>query len=244
MWNLQDGIDHDHADSGLTALLGGLGKGNTGLDEVGRVTDLNVGPDEPQAQRASNRRYDSRAATTQHVDEEDVVDDRGDGLDKSVDTRIQRDVLNTEGLEQGRRVVVDGGGTGHVLQGESEEHEQDTIAHAPLAELLEGSAVEGEGTAAEFGRDRCLILEPGLNGGDVLLDVLVLDGEVAQVHERLLRLFNLALAHQPQRALVQEKAADEERDGGDELHGHGNPKARCGVDRDVLVNAVVDPEAD
>ena len=62
--------------------------------------------------------------------------------------------------------------------------------------------------------------------------------------ERFVGLLVPSLAEQPKRALVQEEATDEEQASGDELDAHGDPPGGSLGRVHVLVDAVVDPEAD
>lgn len=206
--------------------------------------NLDVRPNEPQAQGTRDRGDDSRAATAQHINDKYVVEDRGDRLHETVDARVQRNIRDSQRAEESRRIVVDSRSTGEILQGEGAEDEYDAVAHALTRELLHSTAVEGPLSRPIRGRNGRLFVKPILDSGDVLLDVGVVDGEVAQPLKRLVRLLGPALAHEPQRALVQEEGADEERHGGDELHGHGDAEGGGAVGGDVLRDAVVDPEAD
>lgn len=129
---------------------------------------------------------------------------------------------------------------------------------------MQSAAEEGPRAVAVLARNHVLLDQPALDLSDVLLEVyrpvsthhtrlnrepkslltFMLARELAQVLERLDGLLVPVLAEQPQRALVQEEAAEEQYAGGDDLHGHGDAPAGGAGGVHVLVDAVVDPEAD
>lgn len=97
--HLQDGVDHDHPRSRLATRGSRWRQLITRRDDICRVTNLDVGAHDPQAQRTHKRRDNGGVATSPDIDECAVEDDRGDGLDKPVDARVQRDVGDAEGAE-------------------------------------------------------------------------------------------------------------------------------------------------
>lgn len=77
--HIQDRVNHDHSCSCFAPLCSGLGKYTSRGNDVGRVTDLDIGTDYPQAERAHEGREDRRIAAAPDIDQEHVEDNRCDG---------------------------------------------------------------------------------------------------------------------------------------------------------------------
>lgn len=166
-----DGVDHDHA-RGRPATRGGRGgELLAGGDNVRRVADLDVRADDPEAERADEGRDDGGPAAAEQVDEEDEVDDGRDGLDEAVDAGVERDVRDADGREEGRGVVIDGGGTGEVVEGEGAEDENEAVPHALAAERAGDTTEVGPLAGAVGAGDGGLFVHLLLEHVDFLLHV-------------------------------------------------------------------------
>lgn len=107
MEDLQDRVNHNHSRRSFATSSSGRGEVFSCGDHIGRVTNLYVGTDKPEAERAGDGRDDGRVAATPDVDERTVEDDGCDGLDETVDAGVEGDVSNTQGTEESGRVIVD-----------------------------------------------------------------------------------------------------------------------------------------
>lgn len=142
---------------------------------LGRLDDVDVGTDDPHADGASDGTNEQQLSATELVNKEEQPDDGHEGLDDTENT--SQDVnsvrLDTEGLEDGRRVVVDGVDTGSVLPEEEHAAQEQTVAEKrTVLESLEGL----EEAHADGG---LLLLVSLVDSSNLLGDVDITGGQLA-----------------------------------------------------------------
>lgn len=159
----------------------GDGVGRVGLDESGN---------DEHADTTAKGTNEEKVATTKGVDEKEDPNEGHDGLDDTEDAcgkEASAGSGDTERLEDGGRVVVDGVDTRSVLPQEEHGAEEETPPNLGLAEGLERLPETDTVASAE-------LLNGGLDGGDFLNNVQIGALEVPDPAEVLQSLFTLTLA--------------------------------------------------
>lgn len=104
----QDRVNHDHSGGCLATCSSRRGQFLAGSNRSRGVANLDVRPDDPQAERASQGRDDGRVTSSPNVNKRSVEDDGCDSLDQTVNTGVQGNIGDAERAEKCGRVVVNG----------------------------------------------------------------------------------------------------------------------------------------
>lgn len=145
--------------------------------------------------------------------------------------------MDTNRLEDGGRVVVDGVDAGTVL-----EHEKETTDQESPLDLA--VAADSQERLPESKTDsRSLLLVCSIDKGDFLNNVKLVACKLADPAKVLQALLTSALGEKPARSLLDPDTADQEKTTRDQLNGKGD-KPLLVVRGQSLADSVVDPETD
>ena len=142
---------------------------------LGRLDDVDVGTDDPHANGSSDSTNEQQLSATKLVNQEEQPDDGHESLDDTENTSQDVDSvgLDTEGLEDGGRVVVDGVDTGSVLPEEEHATQEQTVAEKrAVLESLEG--LEEAHTNSSL-----LLLVSLVDSSNLLGDIDITGGQLA-----------------------------------------------------------------
>lgn len=229
---VKDDEDVDHGDGDVASSLrvcvvcAGLGDGD-------------IGSDIEHGEGSTSTTDDEELAAAETVKEEDEGDNRGAHLDDTIDTGGEeggRSAGDTEGFEDGGRVVVDSVDSGQVLAHHHAHADSETIANTLHSEFLELTKERGSVSHFRF------VLELSAHLVDFVGDVFVVGGKLANPAEIIDTLLPSTLLGQPTRSLLGEEHAEEKDTAGDELKSKGDHPLLSGGG-EIAVDTVGDPEA-
>lgn len=230
---LEEGGKEEDADEGDVAL------GGHGFALDGRV-DAHVQADVEHGEALGDGGPEEGFAAPQGVGGQEEEAGAGDGFDDAVDAGGEEagglGVDAQVGEDEGR-VVVDGVGAGHLLADHEEDADEGAVAVAGDGPHLALEVPEG-GTADE----QAFLFDDGADLHELVVDVGVGDGEIADTGEGALGAFPEVLLGEETGGFVAEVHRDEEKDCREALHGERDDV--LGSTGEVDVGAVVDPEGE
>ena len=199
--------------------------------------DLDVRADDPHADRATSSADHKKLGAAEVVDEIHEPDESDNSLDNTEETGGEETSVGTSDtnrLEDGGRVVVDGVDTGAVLPEEEHTTEEETVLDLALLDSLEGSP---EARAD----NHAVVLDLSIDGSNLLNHVGVGRIEVTDPAQILDGLLAVTASELPARRFPQPKSTEEKQTGGNELNGEGDLPLTGGGSHS-LDESIVDPE--
>lgn len=180
----------------------------------GHIGCRDVSADNPHAARASQRTNHEQVATAQLINEDEEPNEGQDSLDNTKETCGEEagvGSLDTDRLENGRAVVVDGVDTRAVLEQEQETTKNESPLNSSTAtNCLEWLPEAGANTSL-------LLLDCCVDKGNLLDKVQIVDLEIADPAEVLEGLFAAILGEQPAGRLLEPEGAHKKEPSGYQL---------------------------
>lgn len=204
---------------------GGAGWSEIGGDVLGWLGDGDVGTDVVEAETTSEGTNHQKTTTAKSLNKEEEVDEGEGSLDNAKETGSEEGGVrssDTDGLEDGWRVVVDGVDTGGVLPEEERATEEESVHDLSVAAKSLEWLPETETDSVALG------LNGSINGVDLLLHVDLVDAKLADPAEVAEGLLALALEHKPSWRLADPDGSDEEETSWDQLNSEGNEPLSVG----------------
>lgn len=250
---VDSGPEVEEEDGGNTTSVQGCDVVLCGLDNV------DVGTDDPHADRTCDGTNEQKLAATELVDQEQQPDNSHNSLDDTEDTSHNVDSVGLDTqrlsgaisklskrqatwelyletyLEDGGGVVVDGVDTRTVLPEEKHASQEQTVAEErPGAKSLEGLPEAHTNGGALF-------LDSSINSSNFLGDVHVTGSQLTDPAKVVHGLRTLVVQEQPSGGFPHPERAKQQHTGGNQLDGEGDHPLLV-VIRDMLLNTILNSQ--